>query len=77
MGSSTSFASETKTSKAIERIAPEDARMRVQAGKALLVCAYGDEKCEKILLEGALLKSEFEGKLSSLSMEQEIIFYCG
>ena len=65
----------SKCSAPIERIAPEEARKSVQAGKALLVCSYDDRKCETRLLEGALLRSEFEGRLSSLSEGQEIIFY--
>jgi hypothetical protein len=55
----------------------DDARARVQAGKAILVCSYGDTKCKGVLLEGAMLRSEFEKKLPSLPMDQEIIFYCG
>jgi len=41
-----------------------------------LVCSYDDERCKEILLEGAILKSEFESKLPSLSKTQPIIFYC-
>jgi hypothetical protein len=72
-----SFASETKGAASIERITPGEARTKVQAGKALLVCSYEDKKCKKILLEGAMLRSELEGRLPSLSKDQEIIFYCG
>jgi len=61
----------------IKRISPEQARSLVSAGKALLVCSYNDGRCADILLEGAILKSEFEAKIPSLSKEQEIIFYCG
>ena len=71
------YASVTKAGAAIERIDPEEARAQVQAGKALLVCSYGDGKCKDMLLEGAILLSTFESELSSLSMDQEIIFYCG
>lgn len=46
------FGSETKGAPTIERIRPEEARTKVQAGAALLVCAYEDNKCEKMLLEG-------------------------
>jgi hypothetical protein len=67
----------TKNASGIERISVEDARIRVQSGKALLVCSYGDDKCKGLLLEGGMLKSEFENKLSSLPKDQEIIFYCG
>jgi len=61
----------------IDRISPEQARSKVQAGKALLVCAYSDFTCRKVMLEGALMKSELKQRLPSLSKDQEIIFYCG
>ena len=71
------LASGTKGAADIERISVEDARARVQAGEALFVCSYGDDKCKGKLLEGAMLRSEFENKLPSLTQGQEIIFYCG
>jgi len=71
------FASGTKGPDSIERISVEEARTKVQAGKALLVCSYGDKKCKGMLLEGAILRSEFEKKLPHLPKDQEIIFYCG
>jgi hypothetical protein len=73
----TGYSSGTKGSSDIERISVEDARTRVQAGKALLVCSYGNGKCKGLLLEGGMLRSEFESKLPSLPKDQEIIFYCG
>jgi hypothetical protein len=60
----------------IKRIDPQEAWAKVQAGKALLVCSYDDEECKGMLLEGAMLRSTFERKASSLSKDQEIIFYC-
>ncbi len=72
-----SWASYTKSDKAIERISPEDARKLVASGQALLVCSYGDDSCKSKLLEGALLKSELDARLASLSKETQIIFYCG
>ena len=71
------FGSEKKGAAAIERIGPEETRMKVQKEAAVLVCAYEDNKCEKMLLEGAMLRSQFEAKLPSISKDQEIIFYCG
>ena len=70
------FGSETKGAATIERIGPEEAQMKVQTGVALLVCAYEDKKCEKMLLGGATLRSQFEAKFPSISKDQEIIFYC-
>jgi hypothetical protein len=71
------YTSETKGAASIERISPEDTRSKVQAGKALLVCSYEDKKCKTMLLEGALLRSEFEEKIPILPKDQEIVFYCG
>ena len=68
--------SEAQDPAAIERISPEDARSRSQAGNAILVCAYSDQKCEGKMLEGALTRREFEEKLLALPEEQEIIIYC-
>lgn len=61
-----------------KRISPERARERVQSGAALLVCAYdNEERCRRMLLEGAITLGELEARLPSLSPDQEIIFYCG
>jgi hypothetical protein len=60
----------------VVRIAPQEARHLVTSGRALLVCAYSDDRCASRLLEGALLLSQFESQTASLSREQEIIFYC-
>ena len=74
---SASWASYTKTDKAIERISPEDARKLGESGQALLVCSYSDDRCKSRLLQGALLKSELDARLASLSKDTQIIFYCG
>ena len=66
----------SKAGTEIKRIDPKEARAKVRAGKALLVCSYDDEECKGMLLEGAMLRSAFERKVSSLSKDQEIIFYC-
>jgi hypothetical protein len=60
------------------RISVEEAREKVSAGSALLVCAYDDkEKFKKNHLQGALSLGEFKAKLPSLNKDQEIIFFCG
>ncbi|UFS70126.1 ArsR family transcriptional regulator [Geomonas sp. RF6] len=60
-----------------KRVKPEEARRKVQAGEALLVCAYDDEeKCERARLEGAMTFGEFSTKLPEIGKEREIIFYC-
>jgi len=71
----TSIASQGSQVKEIERISVEKAREKTKSGDALLVCSYGGT-CEDILLEGAILHSELESRLPSLSKSQEILFYC-
>jgi len=59
------------------RISPEEARQKVTSGSALLVCAYDDEqRCKQLRLQGALSLTEFKSVLSSITRDQEIIFYC-
>jgi hypothetical protein len=66
-----------KNTEDVARIGPNETRAAVVNNEALLVCAYDDESCKDILLEGAMLRSEFESKLASLPNSQTIIFYCG
>lgn len=61
----------------IIRISPQETRTEVKSGKALLVCSYDDLRCKDLLLEGAILRSDFEKRLDELPRDQEIIFYCG
>jgi hypothetical protein len=62
----------------IERISVADARAKLQANQALLVCAYADEaKFNAARLEGAISLASFEGRAATLPKTQEIIFYCG
>ena len=59
------------------RIPVAEARQKVGAGTALLVCAYDDdEKFKNNNLQGAISFNDFRAKLPSLTTEQEIIFYC-
>jgi hypothetical protein len=61
----------------IDRISVEDARKKVQANQALLVCAYEDDaKCRKLSLEGSIPLTSFQAKAASLPKNQEIIFFC-
>ncbi len=58
------------------RVSPAEAYQKVQAGTALLVCAYpDDETFKKMQLEGAISLKEFESRLPGLTSNQEIIFY--
>ena len=62
----------------IERISVADARRKVQAKSALLVCAYADEaKWNSALLEGSMPLASLEAQAATLLKDQEIIFYCG
>ena len=59
------------------RISPQEARQKVTARHALLVCAYDDaDKFTTHHLEGALSFSEFRSRLPGLAKNQEMIFYC-
>jgi hypothetical protein len=58
-------------------ISAGEAHERVASGKALLVCAYRDERvCRKVQLEGSITLKQFEAQLPKLPRDQEIIFYC-
>ena len=59
------------------RMSPQEARQKVTARHALLVCAYDDaDKFTTHHLEGALSFSEFRARLPGLAKNQEMIFYC-
>jgi hypothetical protein len=61
----------------IPRIDVAEARRKVEAGHALLVCAYDDEaKCGRMKLAGSLTLAEMRARLPSLPKSQELIFYC-
>jgi len=60
----------------IERVSPEAAKAAHESGDALLVCAYDDQRCSELMIEGAITSSALAGKRSSLDKTQEIIFYC-
>jgi hypothetical protein len=61
----------------VPRIDVEEARRRVAAGQALLVCAYPEEaKCNSMKLEGSLTLSQLQARLPSVPKDRELIFYC-
>lgn len=60
----------------VERISPETAKSEMEAGKAVMVCAYDDEHCKSMQIEGTLLRGDFVSKLSNIPKDKEIIFYC-
>lgn len=61
----------------VPRTTPAATRERVQAGKALLVCAYeSEELCNRNRLEGGMMLAEFTARLPALGKEAEIVFYC-
>lgn len=60
----------------VARVSPEEIYPKVKNGEALLVCAYDDaRKFEAYHLDRAMSLNEFRQRLSSLSPEQEIVFY--
>ncbi len=61
----------------VSRISVQEAREKVSAGQAMLVCAYEqDEKCNRVALEGSIPLSQFQQRAGSLPKEQELIFFC-
>jgi hypothetical protein len=61
----------------VERVTVEDARREVEAGRALLVCAYDDaEKCRKLRLENAIALHDLQRRVDSVPHNQTLIFYC-
>lgn len=49
----------------VQKIQPEAARRKIQAGSALLVCAYdSDDKFQAVRLDGALSLREFRAARS-------------
>ncbi len=61
----------------IVRIAPQQVRDAVAAGRAILVCAYdSDEKFRAMRLEGAIPLRELQSRLPSLPRDREIVCYC-
>jgi hypothetical protein len=61
---------------AIPRISAEDARRDVTSGRAILVCAYDDERCRQVTLEGSIPLSTLGVRAATLFKDQPIIFYC-
>lgn len=62
----------------IERIGVVDARTKLQAKTALLVCAYPDEaRWNAARLERAVPLASLEARAATLPKNQELIFYCG
>ena len=58
-------------------IDPTQAREKVRAGRATLVCAYDDEaKCRQLLLDGAISMTELRRTLPERSKDEELILYC-
>jgi hypothetical protein len=60
----------------VERVGVGEARREVEAGRALLVCAYDDERCARMPLQGAITRRALEQRAPSLLRDHVIIFYC-
>jgi rhodanese-related sulfurtransferase len=61
----------------IPRVSPRDVHERVTQGRALLVCAYGEQDCRGTHLVGEISLEELEARLPGLSHDQELLFVCG
>ena len=62
----------------VERVGVEQVRRDVEAGRALLVCAYDDEdKCRQLRLQNAISLHDLQRRLDSVPHNQTLIFYCG
>ena len=60
----------------IARVSPQEAREKVQSGKALLVCAYdNDDKYRQMHLDGSITLSKFKSGIADIEKGREIIFY--
>ena len=60
-----------------KEIDPTQAREKVRAGRATLVCAYDDEaKCRKLMLDGAISMTQLRRTLPERSKDEELILYC-
>ena len=60
------------------RITPREVYQKLKSGTTLLVCAYDDEATfRQMQLQGGISLKEFKSRLTSLSKDQEIVFYCG
>jgi len=61
----------------VERIGVNEARREVEAGRALLVCAYDDEsKCRQLRLQNAVALHDLQRRVDSVPHNQTLIFYC-
>ena len=65
------------TPERVERVSVDTARREVEAGRALLVCAYDDEsKCRQLRLENAIALHDLQRRVDSVPRNQTLIFYC-
>jgi len=61
----------------VRRITAAEAHTRLEAKRAILVCAYDAKACQGTHLVGAITLEELQSQLSSLPSQQEIILFCG
>ncbi len=62
----------------VPRISARALHRRLAKGDGtLLVCAYeSDDRFREIEIEGAISWSAFQSRLPSLTVDQDIVFYC-
>jgi hypothetical protein len=62
---------------AAPKIGPRQTHEAVEAGDALLVCAYDDEeKCRDMALRNSLSLKQLEAELPRVEKDRRLIFYC-
>ena len=68
---------EQVTPESVERVSVEETRREVEAGRALLVCAYEDDsKCRQMPLANAITLNDLQRRIDSVPRNQTLIFYC-
>ena len=61
----------------VPRVSAEEARREVEAGRALLVCAYDNEtQCRQLRLQNAIALHDLQRRVDSVPHNQTLIFYC-
>jgi hypothetical protein len=66
-----SFENDEERLTAIERISVEDARARIQAGEAFLVCAYDDKRCKGLMLKFGIDFRQVGGHLPGQGISEQ------
>jgi len=61
----------------VVRIGPQATWTKVQAGEALIICAYEKPgKCDDVALQGSISQDDLLGRINDVPKDRELIFYC-